>query len=115
MNSRKNTLWKGAVRKFEWQAGNDKLSMNQVLWSPRGSGVRVKRLDYSPTLVAMASMIPVYGPESRMLSPRECMLLQNFPEDMVVDEDDYNAYKQAGNAVNVKIAKMCIEKLIQEN
>ena len=48
-----------------------------------------------------------------MLSPRECMLLQNFPEDMVIDEDDYNAYKQAGNAVNVKIAKMCIEKLIQ--
>ena len=60
VNSRKNALWKGAVRKFEWQAGDDKLSMNQVLWSPRGSGVRVKRLDYSPTLVAMASMIPVY-------------------------------------------------------
>jgi len=113
VNSRKNTLWKGAVRKFEWQAGNDKLSMNQVLWSPRGSGIRVKKLDYSPTLVAMASMIPVYGPESRMLSPKECMLLQNFPIDMIIDDDDYNAYKQAGNAVNVKIAKMCIKKLIQ--
>jgi hypothetical protein len=33
------------------------------------SGIRVKRLDYIPTLVAM-SMIPVYGPESRKLSPK---------------------------------------------
>jgi hypothetical protein len=33
--------------------------MNNVLWTA-SSGIRVKRLDYIPTLVAM-SMIPVYG------------------------------------------------------
>ena len=28
--------------------------MKQVLWSARGSGVRIKKYNYSPTLVAMA-------------------------------------------------------------
>jgi hypothetical protein len=70
----------GAVRKFEWQAGDllETDGMNNVLWTARGSGIRVKRLDYIPTLVAM-SMIPVYGPESRKLSPKELLRLQSFP------------------------------------
>jgi DNA (cytosine-5)-methyltransferase 1 len=109
--SRKNNNWLGAVRKFEWQAGeileND--GMNNVLWSPRGSGIRVKRLDYIPTLVAM-SMIPVYGPESRKLSPKELLRLQSFP-----DTFEYNEkyiYKQVGNAVNVKMIEKCTRFLI---
>ena len=44
-------------------AGVDEvLSLDSLLWSPRGSGIRVKSTNYSPTLVAMASMIPIYGP-----------------------------------------------------
>lgn len=112
LESRKENLWKGAVRKFEWQAGDDNLSMNQVLWSPRGSGIRVKKTDYSPTLVAMTSMIPVYGPQSRQLSPRECIRLQSFPDDFIIDEDDNTVYKQAGNAVNVNLVKKCYEFLV---
>ena len=53
--SRAKKHWKGAVRKMEWQAGNEKLTMKDVLWSARGSGVRVKKHDYAPTLVAMAN------------------------------------------------------------
>ena len=87
--------------------------MNSVLWSPRGSGIRTKKLDYSPTLVAMVSMIPVYGPESRMLSPRECMRLQSFPEDFILSDKEKVAYKQAGNAVNVKMIEHCARFLIE--
>jgi site-specific DNA-cytosine methylase len=87
--------------------------MNNVLWTPRGSGIRVKRLDYIPTLVAM-SMIPVYGPESRKLSPKELLRLQSFP-----DTFEYNEkyiYKQVGNAVNVKIIEKCARFLtLNEN
>jgi len=68
-DSRKYELWKGAVRKLEWQAGDVNLLMNEVLWSPRGSGIRIKNLDYSPTLVAMTSMTPIYGPKSRHFTP----------------------------------------------
>lgn len=109
--SRKNKNWIGAVRKFEWQCGkllqND--SMNTVLWTARGSGIRVKRPDYIPTLVAM-SMIPVYGPESRKLSPKELLRLQSFPDNFKYDEK--SIYKQVGNAVNVKMIEKCAKFLI---
>jgi DNA (cytosine-5)-methyltransferase 1 len=113
-NSRKISLWKGSIRKFEWQAGQLKNNhnMNTVMWTLRGSGVRVKRLDYSPTIVAM-SMIPIYGPESRLFTPREICRLQSFPETFIMDTNDKNVYKQMGNAVNVKMISKCIEFLIE--
>ena len=109
--SRMNSSWIGAVRKFEWQAGELKLndSMNNTLWSCRGSGIRVKRCDYIPTLVAM-SMTPIYGPESRKLSPRELLNLQSFPDSFKFDEK--SIYKQVGNSVNVKMIEKCADFLI---
>lgn len=109
--SRNNENWFGAVRKFEWQAGDllDNDSLNTVLWCARGSGIRVKRPDYIPTLVAM-SMIPIYGPESRKLSPRELLRLQSFPDNFKYDEK--SIYKQVGNAVNVKMIEKCARFLI---
>ena len=86
--------------------------MKQTLWSPRGSGIRIKNTNYSPTLVAMASMIPIYGPNSRYLTPRECARLQSFPEDHILDDDDKISYKQFGNAVNVKMIERCARFLI---
>ena len=112
VESRKNKLWLGAVRKMEWQTNTNSISMNEVLWSPRGSGVRIKHIDYSPTLVAMASMIPVYGPKSRYLTPRECARLQSFPEEYIIDNDDKKSYKQFGNAVNVKMIEHSARFLI---
>lgn len=113
--SRKNKLWVGAVRKMEWQTGSDDLDMSQVLWSPRGSGVRIKGLNYAPTLVAMASMIPVYGPRNRTLSPRECARLQSFPENFIIHGDDKVSYKQFGNAVNVKMIERSARFLINND
>ena len=111
MDARNNKLWEGAVRKFEWQAGDlkDNDGMNKILWTSRGSGIRVKRPDYIPTLVAM-SMIPVYGPENRKLSPKELLKLQSFPEDFIYE--DKSIYKQVGNAVNVKMIQKCAGFLI---
>jgi DNA (cytosine-5)-methyltransferase 1 len=105
--------WTGAVRKFEWQAGDEIAEilngMKDVLWTARGSGIRVKKLDYIPTLVAM-SMIPVYGPESRKLSPRELLRLQSFPDSFIYDEK--TIFKQVGNAVNVTMIERCARFLI---
>jgi DNA (cytosine-5)-methyltransferase 1 len=112
IQSRKITNWEGAVRKFEWQAGDlqDNDTMNNHLWTARGSGIRVKKCDYIPTLVAM-SMIPVYGPESRKLTPRELLRLQSFPDDFHFEEK--SIYKQLGNAVNVKMIEQSAKFLIQ--
>tara|TARA_X000000368_G_C23036276_1_gene714720 strand:+ start:204 stop:1388 length:1185 start_codon:yes stop_codon:yes gene_type:complete len=109
--SREKKLWKGAVRKMEWQTGENNLNMKQVLWSARGSGVRIKKCNYSPTLVAMASMIPIYGPESRFLTKRECARLQSFPDDYIIDNK--NAYKQFGNAVNVVMIERAARFMIK--
>ena len=111
IESRNNENWFGAVRKFEWQAGdlNHNDGMNTILWTARGSGIRTKRCDYIPTLVAM-SMIPIYGPESRKLSPRELLRLQSFPDTFNFNEK--KIYKQIGNTVNIKMIEQCIKFLI---
>jgi DNA (cytosine-5)-methyltransferase 1 len=86
--------------------------MKEVLWSSRNSGIRIKNVDYSPTLVAMAGMIPIYGLKSRQLTPRECARLQSFPENYIIHNNDKIAYKQFGNAVNVKMIEQCARFLI---
>ena len=111
LESRKNPNWVGAVRKFEWQAGDlteENNSLNKCLWTARGSGIRVKKCDYIPTLVAM-SMIAIYGPKNRKLTPIELLRLQSFNDDFKYDEK--HIYKQLGNAVNVKMIEQCAKFL----
>ena len=110
--SRQEPLWRGAVRKLEWQAGDEVLSLDSLLWSPRGSGIRVKSTNYSPTLVAMASMIPIYGPLNRQLTPRECARLMSFPDSYKIHPSNSISYSQFGNAVNVKMIEQVAKFLI---
>ena len=110
--SRKNKHWTGAVRKFEWQAGDvceENNRLHKCLWTARGSGIRVKKCDYIPTLVAM-SMIPIYGPKNRKLTPIELLRLQSFRDAFKYDEK--HIYKQLGNAVNVKMIEQCAKFLL---
>ena len=86
--------------------------MSQVLWSSRGSSIRIKNINYSPTLVAMSSMIPIYGPKARQLTPRECARLQSFPDNYIIHKNDKISYKQFGNAVNVKMIERIVRFLI---
>lgn len=110
-DARSHDQWFGAVRKFEWQAGDflPDDSMSKVLWTARGSGIRVKRPDYAPTLVAL-SQVPVYGPLGRRLTPRELLRLQSFPDSF--QYEDGQIYKQVGNAVNVAMIERCARFLL---
>lgn len=108
--SREHAMWTGALRKLEWQC--NETSLKQSLWTFRGSGIRVRNLDYSPTLVAI-SMIPVYGPEWRKLTPREVCRLQAFPDSYHYHPKQYS--KQMGNAVNVKVVQHVAEWLLNVN
>lgn len=109
--SRQYANWIGAVRKFEWQAGDALPTdcMQNVLWTPRASGIRVKRLNYIPTLVAM-NTTPIYGPESRKLTARELLRLQSFSDGFQFNEK--TVFKQIGNAVNVTMIERCARFLI---
>ena len=88
--------------KLEWQTGpiKDNDSIFNHFIQIRQSGIRVKRGQYFPTLVAI-SQIPIYGKEKRYITPRECARLQSFPDSFKLSKDDKKSYKQLGNSVNV--------------
>ena len=99
--------------KLEWQVGpikpND--SIFNYFIQMRQSGIRVKKAEYFPTLVAI-SQIPIYGKEKRHITPRECLRLQSFPADFKLLEEDRHSYKQLGNSVNVMNVKNIIESTL---
>jgi DNA (cytosine-5)-methyltransferase 1 len=94
--------------KFEWQAGPDSRTNWENVFQFRPSGIRVKRGNYFPALVAMAQ-IPVVGWLKRHITPKECARLQSFDVDGIygkpfkLGDNDGQAYKQLGNAVNVNM------------
>jgi DNA (cytosine-5)-methyltransferase 1 len=90
--------------KLEWQVGkkveNDSIFNHFIQF--RQSGIRIKKSDCFPTLVAIVQT-PIYGKEKRYITPRECARLQSFPDDFIIHDSDHIAYKQFGNAVNVDV------------
>lgn len=97
-------------KKFEWQCGKDCSSVWEALIQFRPSGVRVKRPSVFPALVAMVQ-IPVIGSVRRRLTPREAARLQSFPDTFICNPNDRQAYKQFGNAVNVRVIQYMGEQL----
>jgi DNA (cytosine-5)-methyltransferase 1 len=97
------TKFPASRRKFEWQA-QDSLNLKSCIIHFRPSGIRVKKPNYVPTLVAM-NQTTILGKEYRKLTPRECARLQGFPEwfDQNRQEESLS-YKQLGNAVNISVA-----------
>lgn len=100
--------------KLEWQAGikkeNDSIFNHFI--QLRQSGIRVKKTDYFPTLVAIVQT-PIYAKEKRYITPRECARLQSFPDDFIMCENDHTAYKQFGNAVNVDVVHFMINNVLK--
>ena len=72
----------------------------------------MKRPSSFPALVAMVQM-PIIGKYRRRLTPREAARLQSFPEAFIVDENDFQAYKQFGNSVNVKCVEFLAKQLFE--
>ena len=100
-------------RKFEWQAGPHRPLADTVMHF-RPSGIRCKRPDYLPALVAITQTSIIAG-SRRRITPRETARLQGLPEwfgfrqsspdsGIVLDQRDASSYKQMGNGVNVGAA-----------
>lgn len=96
-------------RKMEWQAGDSIDTIWEAFVQFRPSGIRVKRPDAFPALVAMVQ-IPIIAKYKRRLTPREAARLQSFPDTFIPNSNDHQAYKQFGNAVNVN----CVEFLAKQ-
>ena len=104
---------KKVYRKLEWQVGgilpNDSITNHFI--QLRQSGMRVKKATTFPTLVAIVQT-PIYGPEQRYLTPRECARLQSFPDTHELHEKNQIAYKQLGNSVNVNVVQHIMGHLL---
>tara|TARA_B110001469_G_scaffold121179_1_gene130427 strand:+ start:1260 stop:2537 length:1278 start_codon:yes stop_codon:yes gene_type:complete len=100
--------------KLEWQVGKIKPgdSIFNYFIQMRQSGIRVKKAEYFPTLVAI-SQIPIYGKEKRYITPKECLRLQSFPDTFQLLEEDRHSYKQLGNCVNVNNVTNVIESTLK--
>lgn len=97
-------------QKFEWQAGPHR-PLSETIMHFRPSGIRCKRPDYVPALVAI-TQTSILG-DRRRLTPRETARLQGLPDtfqfkrtinDEAVAQKDAASYKQMGNGVNVGAA-----------
>lgn len=99
-------------RKMEWQAGKSIESLWDGVIQFRPSGIRVKKPTCFPALVAMVQ-VPIIGKYQRRLTVKEAAALQSFPHDFIPSENDQQAYKQFGNAVNVEVIKAAAEKIFE--
>ena len=98
-------------RKFEWQAGTKISSIWDGIIQFRPSGIRVKEPTTFPALVAIVQ-IPYIGKLKRKLSVQECLSLQSFEKAFSFTCDDFTAYKELGNSINVTVLKEVVLKLL---
>ncbi|MBL7813255.1 MAG: DNA cytosine methyltransferase [Bacteroidetes bacterium] len=105
--------FKGSKAMFEWQAGKTE---NPNIWETimhfRPSGLRVKKPDYFPALVAI-TQTSIIGSRRRVITPREGARIQSFPDNFILNEKDSIAYKQLGNSVNVKVVELFARFLLE--
>ena len=102
-----------SYRKFEWQAQDlDSIWSGVIQFRP--SGVRVKKADYLPALVAM-NQTSVVGSKQRTITVREAARLQAFPENFSFgDQNPSQSFKQLGNAVSVGTVKFVLTSILDD-
>ena len=98
-------------QKLEWNCG-DETDLKNTIIQFRQSGIRIKKFNYFPALVAINNTPIIYDYNMkyyRKITPREAANLQSFRSNYDLS-DNPQIYKQLGNAVNVEI----IERLAKE-
>ena len=100
------------MRKMEWQCGKAVHSAWNAFLQMRPSGLRIKRPDCAPALVAIVQ-VPIIGKYRRRMTVREAARLQSFDDRFIPNPNIHQAYKQFGNAVNVEVIKRCAQRLFQ--
>jgi DNA (cytosine-5)-methyltransferase 1 len=101
-------------RKFEWQA-QDLDSLWQAVIQFRPSGIRAKKPNYLPALVAV-NQASIIGSRRRRISVREAARLQGLPDWFDFgQQSDSASFKQLGNGISVGALWYVIRKATETN
>lgn len=100
-------------QKLEWNVGDGKRKITDYILQFRASGIRVKKVNFFPSLVCTNTQIPIIGWERRYITKHEGLKLQSLTG-LKLPANDNAAFKALGNAVNSKIVRLIAEKLLNE-
>lgn len=98
-------------QKLEWNVGNSKRKITDYILQFRASGIRVKKVNFFPSLVCTNTQRPIIGWQRRYITKEEGLKLQSL-EGLMLPLNENAAFRALGNAVNSKIVKLIAEQLI---
>lgn len=105
-----------------WNLLTQNMTQNHLIYQYRRVYVRENKSGVCPTLTANMGMgghnVPLILDDNnniRKLTPRECLLLQGFPQSFIIPAGltDSKIYKQAGNSVSVNVIRRIAENIIE--
>ncbi|MEO8515104.1 MAG: DNA (cytosine-5-)-methyltransferase [Flavobacterium sp.] len=98
-------------QKFEWNVQGGERDLSKYIIQFRGSGVRIKKTDFFPSLVTVSTQIPIIGWENRYITPSEGARIQSL-NGISLPKKLGSCFGALGNAVNANLVKLIAENLI---
>ncbi|WFO17519.1 DNA (cytosine-5-)-methyltransferase [Cellulophaga baltica 4] len=100
-------------QKLEWNVQGGERNLYKYIIQFRGSGVRIKKTDFFPSLVTVSTQIPIIGWEKRYITPSEGARIQSL-NGIELPKNTGTCFSALGNAVNGTIVRLIAEKLIKK-